>query len=175
MTSALGLSKSIRNQACQLFWTAQNDDLLRGRSIEAVASACIYDICRLNEQPRTFGEIARVSKVADGRIRHCYRILNRELGLPVPPADPKQYLPQIVSVVDAHHETEQQTRVLLEEANDRRVANGQNSMGVAAGALYLASHQTGEHLIQKTVSDAVNISAMTVQKRYQDLQEELAS
>lgn len=173
MTSALGLSRSIRDQACQLFRTAQNDDLLRGRSIEAIATACIYAVCRLNEQPRTIAKIARVSKVGTDRIRHCYRLLNRELELPVPPAGPKHYLPQIASAVDAHHETEHQARILLEQADDRRVANGQNPMGAAAGALYLASRQTGEYLNQKAVADAADVSAMTVRKRYRDLQEDL--
>ena len=90
MTSALGLSKSIRDQACQLYRTAQGADLLQGRSIEAIASACVYAVCRLNEQPRTLRDIAGVSKLQRDRIKHCYDVLNRELYLPVPPVGPKR-------------------------------------------------------------------------------------
>lgn len=170
MTAALGLSRSTRDQACQLFRTAQNETLIQGRSIEAVASACVYAVCRLNEQPRTFGEITRVSKMSKDRIRHCYRVLNRELDLPVPPVGPKQYLPQIASAVDAHIETERRAQELLERADDQLVANGQNPMGAAAGALYLASRQTGKHLKQGTIATAADVSTMTVRKRYRDLQ-----
>jgi transcription initiation factor TFIIB len=42
LASALELSESIRDQACQLFRSAQSEDLLRGRSIEAIAAASVY-------------------------------------------------------------------------------------------------------------------------------------
>ena len=170
MTSALGLSRSIRDQACQLFRTAQDADLLQGRSIEVIASASVYAVCRLNEQPRPFGDVARVSKMSEEKIQRGYRLLNRELDLPVPPADPMQYLPQLASALEASQETERRARELLEAAEDSRIANGQNPMGAAAGALYLASRQTGEFLNQKAVAEAAEVSAVTVRERYQDLQ-----
>jgi transcription initiation factor TFIIB len=170
MTGALGLSKSVRDQACKLFRSAQSEDLLMGRSIEGIASACNYAVCRLNAQPRTFGEIARVSKVPEDRISHCYTILNRQLDLPVPPAGPKQYLPQIASRVDALHETERRARELLERADDHLIANGRNPMGAAAGALYLAARQTGEYLTQDEIASAADVSTVTLRERYTDLQ-----
>ena len=42
LASALELSDSVRDQACQLFRSAQNEDLLRGRSIEAIAAASVH-------------------------------------------------------------------------------------------------------------------------------------
>lgn len=170
LTAALGLSRSIRDQACQLFRTAQQNDLLQGRSIEAIAAACVYATCRLNEQPRSLGDVARVSKMTEDRIQHCYTILNRKLDLPVPPVGPKQYLPQIASAVDAHRETERRARELLEAADDQLVANGQNPRGAAAGALYLASRQTGEDINQDALATEADVSAVTVRKRYRDLQ-----
>jgi transcription initiation factor TFIIB len=175
MTSALGLSRSVRDQACQLYRTAQGADLLQGRSIEAIASACVYAVCRLNEQPRALQDIAAVSKLQEERIKHCYDVLNRELDLPVPPVRPMAYLPQIASKIDAHHRTERRARELLEGADDSRVANGQNPRGAAAGALYLAGRQTGEYLTQGTLAEAANISEVTIRERYRDLQPVLES
>lgn len=170
MTSALGLSKSVRDQACQLFRTAQQNDLLQGRSIEGIAAACVYATCRLNEQPRVISEIAPVSKMEEDRIQHCYTILNRELGLPVPPSHPREFLPQIASTVDAYWETERRAQELLETADDKLVANGQNPRGAAAGALYLASRQTGEFINQDALAGAADVSTVTVRERYRDLQ-----
>jgi len=106
MIGALELNTSLRDQASRLFRTAQDDSLFHGRSIEAFASACLYAACRIDGHPRTFDEIAAVSKVACDRIRNGYTVLNRELELPVPPADPTQYLPQIASAVGADTTTE---------------------------------------------------------------------
>lgn len=50
---ALDLPESIRDQACALYRSATSEDLLRGRSIEAVAAAGVYAACRCNALPRT--------------------------------------------------------------------------------------------------------------------------
>lgn len=170
MTAALGVSESLRNQTCQLFRTAQNDDVLRGRSIETIASGCVYAVCRLNEYPRTFEEIARVSKLDDGKVRLGYNVLNRELDLPVPPAGPKQYLPQIASETDVSNQTERRARTLLEEALGDAVATGCNPAGAAAGALYVAGQETGEYLTQAEIADAANVSKVTLRDRYREIE-----
>lgn len=137
---------------------------------EAIAAVCVYATCRLNEQPRPFRAIARVSQMGEDRIQYCYTILNRELDLHVPPVGPKQYLPQIASVVDAHRETERRARELLEAADDHLVTNCQNPRGAAAGVLYLASRQTSEFPNHGWLADAADVSAVTVRERYRDLQ-----
>jgi len=170
MVAALGLTDAVRDQACQLFRSAQGADLLRGRSIESIASACIYAVCRLNEHPRPFEKIGRVSRVNTQRIKQAYKVLNRELNLPVPPAGPQQYLPQIASAVDVRQETERQARDLLEAVDEWAVANGQNPMGAAGGALYLAAQQTGEPLTQADIADVAGVSKPTIRERYRDLE-----
>jgi transcription initiation factor TFIIB len=171
MTAALGLPTSVRDQACQLFRTAQDLDLLRGRSIEAIASGCLYAICRINEHRRSFEAIARVSKIDEERIRTGYTALNRELNLPVPPANPSQYVPQVASAVDASQETRRRARTLLDTAGKDRIANGRNPLDSAAGALYLAGQETGEFLKQKALAEAADVSAVTVRERYRDLKD----
>ncbi|MFQ3318095.1 MAG: transcription initiation factor TFIIB [Natronomonas sp.] len=173
MTAALGLSVSTRDQACQLFRTAQDTDLLRGRSIEAIASACLYAVCRLNEQPRSFEAIAKVSKVTAARIKTGYTAINRELDLPVPPAHPSQYVAQIGSAVDVSQKTRRRARDLLETVPQPRIANGRNPLGAAAGALYLAAQQTGEFLNQQALADAADVSTVTVRERYLELEDTL--
>lgn len=170
MVAALGLSTSTRDQACQLFRTAQNAALLRGRSIEAIASACLYAVCRINKQPRSFEAIADVSKVDEACIRNGYTAVNRELSLPIPPAGPEHYLAQIASAVDASRETERQARAFLDEADTTVITNGKSPLGAAAGALYLASQETGEFLNQRALAEAADVAAVTVRERYRDLE-----
>ncbi len=57
ISSALELAEAIRDQACQLFRSAQNEDLLQGRSIEAMAAASVHGVCRCNGLSRTLEEI----------------------------------------------------------------------------------------------------------------------
>jgi transcription initiation factor TFIIB len=170
MTAALGFTESLRNQACQLFRTAQNDDVLPGRSIESIASGCLYAACRLNEYPRTFEEVARVSKLDEEKVKLGYKVLNRELDLPVPPAGPKQYLPRIASETDVSEETERRARMLLEEAPNETIANGCNPAGTAAGALYVAGQETGAYHTQSEIAAAADVSTVTVRERYREIE-----
>ena len=170
MVGALGRHTPLRDQASRLFRTAQDENLLRGRSVEAIASACVYAACRIDGHPRTFDEIAAVSKVARDRIRNGYMVLNRELELPVPPAAPRQYLSQIASAVNADAKTERTARRILEMADDARVTSGKNPLGVAAGALYLAAQERGSLLTQTEVAEAADVSPPTVRARYRTLE-----
>jgi transcription initiation factor TFIIB len=65
LASALELSDSVRDQACQLFRSAQNEDLLRDRSIEAMAAAGVYRAYRCIDLSQLFNRIARRTR---GRI-----------------------------------------------------------------------------------------------------------
>jgi len=97
MSGALDLSTSIRDQACQLFRTAQNEDLLIGRSIESVAAGSLYGVIRCNGLVRTLPEVATVARVSRDRVEHGYKTVNRELGLPIPPIRPSQHVAQFAS------------------------------------------------------------------------------
>jgi len=72
----------VRDQACQLFRSAQNENLLRGRSIEAIAAASVYGACRCNGLARLVGEVSEMARVVESRVTNAYKTLNEELGLP---------------------------------------------------------------------------------------------
>ena len=89
VASALDVSESIHDRACSLFRSAQNEDLLRGRSIEAMTVASVYAACGCNRLPLTIAEVCEVSRVSREHVENAYHVLNQELGLPaVPPTPP---------------------------------------------------------------------------------------
>jgi len=61
ITADLELADSLQQQASSLFRTAQENDLLVGRSVESIAAASVYATCRLNEATRTLNEVAAVA------------------------------------------------------------------------------------------------------------------
>ncbi|MFC6733905.1 transcription initiation factor IIB family protein [Haladaptatus sp. DYSN1] len=68
IVSALDLGRSIRDQTCVLFTTAQNENLLQGRSLDAMAAGCVYAICRCNSHPRHVTEIAHYANCDEGDV-----------------------------------------------------------------------------------------------------------
>jgi transcription initiation factor TFIIB len=73
LASAPELSDSVRDQACQLFRSAQNEDLLRGRSIEAIAGASVYGACRCNGLSRLLDEVTAAARVRESRVTNGYK------------------------------------------------------------------------------------------------------
>ncbi len=62
MASALGVPRSVREVASVIYRRALNEDLIRGRSIEGVATACLYAACRQEGIPRSLEEVSDVSR-----------------------------------------------------------------------------------------------------------------
>ncbi|OYR79693.1 transcription initiation factor IIB, partial [Halorubrum ezzemoulense] len=65
LTGVLELPDSVRDAACALFDSAQGESLLRGRSLEGFAAACVYVACRTADVARTVGEVCAEAKATE--------------------------------------------------------------------------------------------------------------
>ncbi|MDY6775708.1 MAG: TFIIB-type zinc ribbon-containing protein [Halobacteria archaeon] len=171
MSSALGVPDGARESAAVILRRAQKDELLPGRSVEAVASAAVYAACRQAGIPRSLDEIADVSRVEKDEITGTYRYLSRQLGLEVPPADPVEFVPRIASELDLSPEVESRAVEILEETAG--IGVGKSPKAYAGAAVYLAARLLGEEVTQEKVSDVSDASVVTIRNRYHDQAEAL--
>jgi len=162
ITTNLELADSLQEQASSLFRTAQENDLLVGRSVESIAAASVYATCRLNEATRTLNEVAAVASVSGDRVENGYRTLNAELELPVPPQSPVPYLPSITAEFDLPAQVEQQARKLATSAHESGVSSGTHPAGFAAACLTVAATSMADPPTQLAVADAADVSTATV-------------
>jgi len=162
IASALGLSESIRNQACQLFRSAQNEDLLRGRSIEAIAAGSVYSACRCNGIGRTIEEIAALARVNQQRVMNAYKVLNQELVLPTQPIRPSGFVPRLASKLGVSDQVRHRAQRLAEHSETVDKTVGVRPSGFAAACLYKAGQECGQLLTQREVADAANVTPRTV-------------
>lgn len=171
MVSTLDLSATIRDRACVLFESAQDDDLLRGRSIEGFAAAAVYATCRTAEVTRTLDEIVAVAQADRDELKAAYDALNRELGLPTGPIDPREFLPRFATELDLPQSIERRARELADEAFERGIVSGRNPGGVAVACLYTAACEQDVSLTQKRAASVADVSAVTLRSTYKRLQE----
>ena len=174
IASVLELSDSIRDQACQLFRSAQNEDLLRGRSIEAIAAASIYGACRCNGHSRLLDDIVDAACVEQSRVTNAYKTLNIELGLPIQPIRPSEFIPRLASDLDVPAYIRQQARRLAEQSESTGVASGVKPSGFAAACLYKAGLEEGRWLTQAEVAVAASVTATTIRSHRDTLEEQVA-
>ena len=171
MGSALGLPDDVRETAGVVYRRALNEDLLPGRSIEAIATASLYAAARQAGAPRTLEEFANVSRVDETEFKRAYRYVVRELGLGVQPANPATYVSRFGSDLDVDAETERLARELLRAGEDAAVHVGKSPVGLAAAALYAAGLLASDRLTQTEVGEATSVSEVTIRNRYQELLE----
>lgn len=174
LASALELSNSIRDQACQLFRSAQNEDLLRGRSIEAIAAASVYGACRCNGLSRLVDDVSGVARVAESRVTNAYKTLNEELGLPAEPVSPSMFVPRLAEDLECPDEIRQRARTLAEQAEERGVTIGVHPAGFAAACLYKAGQEQGKWVTQSDVAESGNVTPTTVRTHRDTLEEQVA-
>lgn len=171
LTGQLELPEDIQEQACVLFESAQEADLLQGRCIEGFAAAAVYAVCRTVSVSRTVEEIVAVASADEDELKVAYSALNRELDLPIGPISPVEYLARFASELDVPTGIERRARALATEAHESGTTVGRNPSGVAAACLYTAARQAGHDLTQKDAAEVADVSAVTIRNTYQDLQD----
>jgi transcription initiation factor TFIIB len=172
--SCLDLSKSLREQACRRFRTAQSEDLLRGQSIERIAAACVYAACRCNRTPRTLDDVAQHAKVDSETLKSAYNTLNAELTIPAPPRSPVAFVPQHASALDVPDRVRRNARELAATATEAGVAMGCDPSTFAGSCLYQAAREHSYPLTQGDVGDVANTCGQTIRShldRLDDLDE----
>jgi len=169
IASVLELSGSVRDQACQLFRSAQTEDLLRGRSIEAIAAASIYGVCRCNGHSRLLDDVVDAARVEQSRVTNAYKTLNTELGLPTQPVRPSEFIPRLASELGISDAIRRRAVVLSKHHRETAISNGCRPSGVAAACIYKAAQEHGRSLTQQRVADAAGMSAVTVRARRDEL------
>lgn len=168
MASALGVPRSVREVASVTYRKALNEDLIRGRSIEGVATAALYAACRQEKLPRSLEEVAAVSRVDRKEIGRTYRYVSQELGLEMEPVNPKQYVPRFCAELDVGPEVERKAKEIIEETAEKGLLSGKSPTGFAAAAIYTASLLCRENQTQKDVAEVAQVTEVTIRNRYQE-------
>jgi transcription initiation factor TFIIB len=168
MASALGVPRPIREVASAIQRRAGEADLLRGHSVEGVASAALYAACRLESVPRSLDEITSVSRVGRIEIGRAYRYLVRELDLQVEPTDPRAYLRRFCSDLDLSETVRARAATILDAAAEEGLHSGRSPTGSAAAAIYAAGLLGEEKRSQSAVAAVADVTEVTIRNRYRE-------
>ncbi|RQH03546.1 transcription initiation factor IIB [Natrarchaeobius oligotrophus] len=166
MASALGVPRSAREVASVIYRRALAEDLIRGRSIEGVATGCLYAACRTEGISRSLEEVAEVSRVERKEIGRTYRHVSQRLDLELEPVDPREYVPRFCSELDASEAVETKAIEIISVTTDRGLLSGKSPTGWAAAAIYAASLLCHERNTQREVAAVAQVTEVTIRNRY---------
>ncbi|WP_227133146.1 transcription initiation factor IIB [Halorubellus salinus] len=169
MSSALDLPDTVAETAGVIYRRALEEDLLPGRSIEAVATASVYAAARQSDVPRSLDEFEPVSRVDRREFARAYRYVARELELAMEPTNPDDFLPRFCSELGASEELKRRATDLLSAGKRAHVHSGKSPSGLAAAAIYAASRLLDQEFTQEEVAEVADVSAVTIRSRYREL------
>lgn len=171
--SKLRLPKTVAERAADIYKRALDADLIRGRSIEITAGACVFIANQEMLTARTVDDIAVAMKANPKEVGRSYRGLKRKLMIRTPLTSPETYVSRFCSELELSKVTENKVREIIKLANEYDLVDGKSPSGITAAALYIAGHQTKQIRTQREISDVTNVTEVTIRNRYKQLVEYL--
>ncbi|MCU4924907.1 transcription initiation factor IIB [Halobacteria archaeon AArc-dxtr1] len=168
MASALGVPKPVKETASVIYRRALDCDLIRGRSIEGVATSALYTACRKEGIPRSLEEVTGVARVDQREIGRTYRYIADELDINLEPTNPRQFVPRFCSELDVGADVEGRAIEIIDETTAEGLHSGKSPTGFAAAAIYAAGLLCNETIPQREVAETAQTTVVTVRNRYRE-------
>ncbi len=169
MGTVLGLPRVVVLEASVMYREAIKRGLAKGRSIEALAAACVYAACRRYKVPRSLEEIAVHAKIDRKVIAKCYRLIIKEVLGKVPSTSAREYIPRLAKTLKLPPEVQREAISIIEKAYEVGITAGKTPIGLAAAALYIASVLLNSKRTQKEIAVAAGVTEVTIRNRYKEL------
>ncbi|MDX1747886.1 MAG: transcription initiation factor IIB family protein, partial [Halobacteriales archaeon] len=106
------------------------------------------------------------ARATEGELKAAYDAMNRRLGLPTGPIDPREYLPRFASELDLPSSIERAAREFVGRATDLGLTNGRTPCGVAAACLYAAATERDYPLTQSDAAAVAGVTPVTVRSSF---------
>lgn len=169
----LELSEETHQSAELMLERARDKGLMKGRSFTQILGGIIYIVARDNHEPRTLDEIADTLRISNRELGNAYRYVGRELDEKIVPPPPEDYISWFAQKLDLDGPTTDKATDIVDEAVEQNIISGKSSTGIAAAALYIAAHITGEPRSLREVSEALDVTTVTIRQRGRELVEQL--
>ena len=165
----LGLTNAIVEKAAYIYIKAKEKQMIRGRSMSAILAAAIYIACRELGTPKSLREMTDSSLVKSKAIRHCYRLLARELDTSVPLIEPSKHVARIANKAGISEKTKRIALTMMKEITKNEISAGKNPVALAATVLYLSCLASNENQTQMKIAAAAGITEVSIRNRSKDL------
>lgn len=169
MSERLNLPKMIADRANTLFKQVHDGKSLKGRSNDAIASACLYIACRQESVPRTFKEICGVSKVSKKEIARVFKLILKNLETSVELITTGDFMSRFCSNLSLPMAVQRAATHIAKKAVDMDIVGGRSPISVAAAAIYMASQASAHKKTQKEIGDIAGVAEVTIKQSYKQM------
>lgn len=169
ISSQLGIPENIQQAAVLLYRKAMERDLIRGRSINGIATACLFIACRQNGVPRNLKEFSTVLDMDINDLGKYIRTVIQQLNVRFTKPNIRIFIDKLGRQMGFSTPTILLAIKIIEEAEKKNLTIGKNPTNLAAAALYLAGIQNGERKTQQEVAKVAKTTPVTIRNRFKEL------
>ncbi|KAK2155436.1 hypothetical protein LSH36_240g00019 [Paralvinella palmiformis] len=169
MAERLNLPHMIVERANTLFKQVHEGKSLKGRSNDAIASACLYIACRQEGVPRTFKEICAVSKISKKEIGRVFKLILKNLETNVELITTGDFMSRFCSNLGLHQSVQKAATFIAKKAVDLDLVSGRSPISVAAAAIYMASQASDDKKSAKDIGDIAGVAEVTIRQSYKQM------
>ncbi|HLE53657.1 MAG TPA: transcription initiation factor IIB family protein [Thermoplasmata archaeon] len=171
LSSRLGLAPVFRERAAILLRQTIEAGLSRGRSMDAIVAAVVYLAAKQLGAPRGLHELAQATGVTVHRISLTAKVVSRELGVFSRASRAEDFVPRFASQLELNPQVGERALSLVARVKDTKTLEANSPVGIAAGALYLASEELDVPMTQAQIARLTGVSEVTIRKHYRLLKE----
>ena len=173
LSSRLGLAPVFRERSAILLRRTIEAGLSRGRAMDAIVAAVVYLAAKQLGAPRGLHELAQATGVSVHRISLTAKIISREVGVFARATRAEDFVPRFASQLGVDPGVRERAMNLVGAGNRVKGLEANSPVGIAAGALYLASEERGAPLTQAEIARLTGVSEVTIRKHYRLLKDAL--
>lgn len=166
MADRLNLPKMVADRANTQFKQVTDTKSLKGRSNDAICSACMYIACRQEGVPRTLKEICAVSKVSKKEIGRVFKLILKTLETNVELITTGDFMSRFCSNLGLPPKVQKAATHIARKAVDSYLVPGRSPVSVAAAAIYMASQASEDKKTQKEIGDIAGVAEVTIRQAY---------
>ena len=153
-----------------VYKTVVQANLTKRTSTLVLAATVVYIACRQAGIARSLNEIAHLSKISPGKIRHTYNTLIKKLNSTSKPMMPNLYVRKLATSLFQRGKTIEAAEKIIFCIKDQKFCQGKNPVGLAASACYIASTLAGERKTQREIAETARVTEATIRAGCRNLE-----
>lgn len=166
MAERLNLPKTISDRANRLFGQVYATRNLRGRSNDAVSTACLYMACRQEGVPRTFKEVCAVSRVSKKEIGKVFKKILKILETNVQSVTVEDFMSRFCANLNLNITVQRVANIVARRALNLNLVSGRSPVSVAAASIYMAAVALGCRKEKREIGEVAGCAEATITGAY---------
>ena len=171
-----GIPQAIIEEAKKHYKKLSETKISRGQNRNALIASCIYYSCKNNKVPRSAKEIAEIYKIKRSEMtKGCKSFLEimsigkNTSNYKVKATNALDFIQRYCSNLDMGDTNSKLCYIITKKAIESNIVDDNTPPSIAAGCLFLVSNLCNLDINKSDVSDACNVSEVTISKCYKKL------